>query len=113
MVLIVFSECFGRACDCNTLYRTKNQVMASEKGNRKGIRVSDEELALYASAMERDGIKKLATWMKWVCTRYAQGELVSRNETTEVSTGHSEVDEIIRQLKEQVEELVRDHFEEG
>lgn len=57
--------------------------------NRKGIRFTDDELALFRAAMKRDGFvgeRGLTTWIKKVCWRYATGQLVPapiRNEVAD------------------------------
>lgn len=47
--------------------------------NRKGIRFTDEELDLFNRTMKRDGMSQLTTWMKSICTQYANGRLVACN----------------------------------
>lgn len=42
----------------------------------KGIRMSVAEEALFKAAAKRDGIPQLGTWVKSVCTRYAEGRLI-------------------------------------
>lgn len=38
--------------------------------------MSAAEESLYKEAALRDGIPKLGTWIKSVCTRYAEGRLI-------------------------------------
>ncbi len=74
-------------------------MAAGSDKNRKGIRFTDEELELFTKTMKRDGMSQLTTWMKSICTRYANGRLVSSDALVSEETQREL--QLLRELVEQ------------
>lgn len=67
---------FGALC-WRRMATSVQTVMGKEKAEiRKNMRMTPEEESVLLDAMQRDGMSQLTTWMKWVCRRYATGQLV-------------------------------------